>query len=376
MPISFIDLKQQHKEIEVELKDALSRVLSGGIFCIGPEVEAFEEDWARFCDVQSAASVACGTDAITLALVASGAVRKGQEDEVIVPALTAGYTALAVLNAGGVPVFADIDPQTYTLDPNTLEEAISPRTRAIVPVHLYGQMADMPAICDVAGRHSLVVVEDAAQSHGARLNGKSAGAFGHAAAYSFYPTKNLGACGDGGAVVSNDVALIERVKTLRQSGHPAAMQGETEGRNSRLDEIQAALLRVKLKRLADWNRQRQKLAGIYCEMLQAATRLRLPHVRQPEAHVFHLYVVEHSDRDNLRANLAASGIDTMIHYPFLLHQQKLFRRNVKKRLSVAERVVGRMLSLPLYPQLSEDDVRSVASTILEFETRANQVRTS
>lgn len=368
MPISFIDLNQQHNEIEVELRAALSRVLSGGIFCLGPEVEAFEEEWARFCDVRSAASVACGTDAIALALVASGAVRKDQGDEVIVPALTAGYTALAVLNAGGVPVFADIDPQTYTLDPNTCSEAISPRTRAIVPVHLYGQMADMPAICDLAGRHSLVVVEDAAQSHGARLNGKSAGAFGHAAAYSFYPTKNLGACGDGGAVVSNDVSLIERVKTLRQSGHPAAMQGETEGRNSRLDEIQAALLRVKLKRLKEWNRQRQKLAGIYAEMLQDATQLRLPHVRHPEAHVFHLYVVEHPDRDNLRAHLAAKGIETMIHYPLLLHQQKLFHRQGQPALPVAERIVGRLLSLPLHAQLSENDVRSVASAILEFET--------
>jgi len=366
MPIPFLDLTHQHREVEAEATAALARVMSGGVFILGPEVAVFEEEWARFCDVRAAVAVGSGTDALALALTASGAVRKGRGDEVITTPLTAAYTALAITNAGGVPVFADIDPQTYTLDPHALEKAITPRTRAVVPVHLYGQMADMAAISDVAARHGLVVIEDAAQAHGARLAGKPAGAYGQAAAFSFYPTKNLGACGDGGAVVSNDTALIERVKTLRQGGHLAALRGEMEGRNSRLDEIQAALLRIKLKYLGEWNHRRRRLADVYGEALGPAQRLRLPSAREPDAHVFHLYVVQHPERERLRDHLAAHGIETMIHYPFLLHQQRLFRRGEQRALPVAERVAGRILSLPLYPQLTEEAVRAVANAILEF----------
>ena len=213
--------------------------MAGGIFILGREVEAFEEEWARFCGVRGAAGVNSGTDALTLALIASGAVRQGKEDEVITSPLTTAYTALAILNAGGVPVFADIGPRTYTLDPSAVERAITPRTRAVVPVHLYGQLADMPALCELGARHGLIVIEDAAQAHGARIERRRAGALAHAAAFSFYPTKNLGACGDGGAVPSDDAALIERVITLRQGGHAQALRAGVEGRNSRLDELQA-----------------------------------------------------------------------------------------------------------------------------------------
>jgi dTDP-3-amino-3,4,6-trideoxy-alpha-D-glucose transaminase len=369
MRIPFLDLTRPGREIEAETAAALTRVLSRGVYLFGPEVAAFEAEWARFGEVRGAAAVGCGTDALALALLASGATQPGQAAEVILPPLTSPYTALAILQAGGVPVFADIHLPSYTLDPQAIEAALTPRTRAIVPVHLYGQMADMEAINAIAARHNLIVIEDAAHAHGARLGGTRAGAFGHAAAFSFYPTKNLGAYGDGGAVVSNDAALIERVQTLRQGGHAPALQGQAVGRNSRLDELQAALLRVKLPHLDAWNRRRQTLATRYHEALRG-TRLRLPEAREPEAHVYHLYVVEHPERDGLRAHLAARGIETAIHYPVLLHQQALFRRDRQVALPVAESVAARICSLPLYPQLRESELQLVIEAILEFERQA------
>jgi len=370
MAISFLDLTRQTSELEAETSAALVRVYASGHYVLGPEVEAFEKEWAEFCALKKSAAVASGTDALSLALIASGAVRKGAGDEVIVPTLTAPYTALAVLNAGGIPTFADIDPVTYTLDPGAIESALTPRTRAIVPVHLYGQMADMPAICEVADKLGLIVIEDAAQAHGARQSGCSPGAFGMAAAFSFYPTKNLGGFGDGGAVVSDDPQLIEKVKILRQGGHAPALSGDLEGRNSRLDELQAALLRVKLKYLAAWNQQRQNLAAIYNDILVSAGNLRRPIVRAPNAHVFHLYVVAHDDREGLQTYLAARGIETMVHYPHLLHQQRLFRRSHTPSLTVAEGLLNRIVSLPLYPQLTESEVRTVAQAVVEFKTDA------
>ncbi len=366
MPITFLNLKRQHSEIEAEVLEAVARVMQSGVLILGPEVAAFEIEWARYCGTLGAVAVGSGTDALALALISSGAVRKGRGDEVITSPLTAGYTALGIMNAGGIPIFADIDPQTYTLDPNTLESAITKRTRAIMPVHLYGQMADMPAIHAVAERNGLAVIEDSAQAHGARLGSESVGEHSRAAAYSFYPTKNLGAYGDGGAVVSNDAALLERVKQLREGGHQAALLGETEGCNSRLDEMQAAILRIKLRYLDRWNLKRQRLARIYDECLSSAQPLQLPVTRAPEAHVHHLYVVQHADRDGLRAHLAARGIETMIHYPFLLHQQPLFRSTTQAALPIAEHVGGRLLSLPLYPQMTDDEVHEIAEAVLEF----------
>src|SRR5205085_1309590 len=231
-------------------------------------------------------------------------------------------TALAVLNAGGVPVFADVDPETYTLDPRGLERALSPRTRAILPVHIYGEMADMEAVCEFAARRGLVVVEDAAQAHGARRGGRRAGGWGHAAAFSFYPTKNLGAYGDGGAVTSDDAGLVGRVRVLRQGGHPAAMQASDAGVNSRLDELQAAVLRVKLRHLDRWNGLRRSLAAEYGSELRGGRGgVEPPAEREAGAHVFHLYVARHPDRARLIAHLKARGVQAMIHYPYLLHQQ-------------------------------------------------------
>ncbi len=365
MQIPFLDLKRQYEEIEAEATAALSRVLTGGIYILGREVEAFEEEWTSFCGARAAAGVNSGTDALTLALLASGAVRPDRGDEVITSPLTAGYTALAIVNAGGVPVFADIDPHTYTLAPHAIKTAITPRTRAIVPIHLYGQMADMDAICEVAESYGLSVIEDGAQAHGARIGERRVGSFGQAAAFSFYPTKNLGAYGDAGAVTSQDGALIEKVKALRQGGHPGSLNADLVGQNSRLDEMQAALLRVKLKHLEAWNQRRQSLAAMYHHAL-GGTRLILPHASQPEAHVFHLYVVQHPQRESLRAHLAARGIETAIHYPFLLHQQSLFKSSSQRPLPVAKQVSDRIFSLPLHPHLSEAEVQAVIDAILEF----------
>jgi dTDP-3-amino-3,4,6-trideoxy-alpha-D-glucose transaminase len=369
MPVSFLDLRREHEEVASGVGARVERVLAGGAYILGREVEAFEREWARFCGVEASAGVANGTDALALALVASGAVRPGRRDEVITAPLTAGYTALAIQNAGAVPAFADVDPDTYTLDPRSLERALTPRSRAVVPVHLYGRMADMEAVCDFAERRGLFVVEDAAQAHGARLGRRRAGAWGQAAAFSFYPTKNLGAYGDGGAVTSEDVKLIERVKELRQGGHPSALSGRIAGRNSRLDELQAAALRVKLKRLDAWNRRRRRLAAMYHKLLsRGVKRLVLPSTSAtPDSHVFHLYVVRHPERERLRAHLAARGVETLIHYPAPLHLQTLFRRRSQHTLPAAERLTDEILSLPLYPQLHDEELRAVADAILEFE---------
>lgn len=367
MQVPFLDLRRQHWEIESEVNSALARVISSGSFILNGEVEAFETEWARFCGVREAVATNSGTDALALALIASGAVSRGENHEVITTPLTAGYSALAILSAGGVPVFADVDPRTFTLDPESIEKAITPRTRAIVPVHIYGQMADMEGICQVASRHGLIVIEDAAQAHGADSFGKRAGSYGMAAAFSFYPTKNLGACGDGGAVTSNDVRLCEQIRGLREGGHLESLQTGEPGRNSRLDEIQAAILRVKLKYLAEWNRRRQGFAKMYVdELARAGTGLKLPHAFAPGAHVYHLFVVQHENRDALRAHLATQGIETMIHYPFLLHQQPLFRRRQQQPLPVAESLVKKIFSLPLYPHLEPAEVVEVSRTICEF----------
>ncbi|MDT4897909.1 MAG: hypothetical protein QOH25_2986 [Acidobacteriota bacterium] len=367
MNIPFLDLKRQYTELEAEINPALSEVLASGEYILGREVEAFEKEWALFCGVASAAGVNSGTDALTLSLIASGAVRQGFRDEVITSPLTAGYTALAIKIAGGVPIFADIDPQTYTLNPESVEKAITRHTRAIVPVHLYGQMADMVSINDVARRYGLIVIEDAAQAHGVEAGGKRAGAHGYAAAFSFYPTKNLGAYGDGGGVTSNDVGLIERVKVLRQGGHPAAILMKTVGTNSRLDEVQAAVLRVKLRHLDKWNGLRRRLAQEYEAQLKTCEGVETPSSREPDAHVFHLYVVRHPEREHLIAHLKTHGVQTMIHYPYLLHQQPLFRHDRQPALPVAENLVDKILSLPLYPHLSSAELHAVTNAIRSFK---------
>jgi dTDP-4-amino-4,6-dideoxygalactose transaminase len=260
MKIPFLNLTRHSRRLFNETIEAVARVLERGSFILGEEVRNFEAEWARYCEARGAVGVGNGTDAITLALTAAGV--GGRADEVITTPLTAAYTVLAIVNAGAKPVFADIDEKTFNLNPEKIEQAVTPRTRAIVPVHLYGQSADMQAITEIAARHKLLVIEDAAQAHGARFNGQPCGFSSLAATFSFYPTKNLGAFGDGGAIVSNDEDFLRKARGLRQGGHADALEMNLVGRNSRLDEMQAAILRVKLKRLDEWTARRRALAAV------------------------------------------------------------------------------------------------------------------
>jgi dTDP-4-amino-4,6-dideoxygalactose transaminase len=361
MRVPFLDLRRQHVEIRPQIDAAISRVITSGNFVLGREVAVFEKEWARFCGVAGAVGVNSGTDGLTLALIAAAQQPKFRR-EVITSPLSAGYSALAIRNAGFIPVFADIDPATYTLAPDAVESAVNRRTLAIMPVHLYGRAADMKALCEIATRHSLIMIEDAAQAHGVTPIICKGTPHTHAAAFSFYPSKNLGAAGDGGAVVSNDRSLLNRVRQLREGGHALAMGTNAAGRNSRLDEVQAAILQTKLKHLPAWNARRRALASQYRTALAGKDGLVLP--ADSTAHAYHLFVVQHPKRDALIEHLQRRGIETLIHYPFLLHQQKLFKQ--RSKLAIAERLVKRILSLPLYPQLLSSEVDAVADAINRF----------
>lgn len=367
MKIQFLDLKRQLGSVGDEIAEAINRVLDSGMYILGDEVESFESEWASFCESVGAVGVATGTDALVLALRASGAVREGKNDEVITSTLTAGYTALAIELAGGIPVFADINPYDYTIDPQSVEDSITSRTRAIVPVHIHGRMADMSSICFIAEKHGLIVVEDGSQAHGAKFHGKSAGAYGDAGAFSLYPTKNLGAFGDGGIITAQDGRVLQKARTLRQGGHQEALQSPETGLNSRLDEMQAAILRVKLKYLNSWNQVRQKLAGVYNSSLSSVPFIQLPEVADPQSHVFHLYVVSHPKRDDLRTHLKENGIETLIHFSYLLHEQPHFKHPRQRPLRVAEKIRSTILSLPLNPWMKEDEVSYVIDIMNRFD---------
>jgi len=367
MKVEFLDLKRQLESIKDEIVEAITRVLENGTYILGAEVQSFESEWASFCGAAGAVGVATGTDALVLALKASGAVREGKNDEVITPTLTAGYTALGIQLAGGIPVFADINPHDYTIDPQSIEDSITSRTRAIVPVHIHGRMADMPSICLIAEKKGLIIVEDCAQAHGAKSNGKPVGGYGDAGAFSLYPTKNLGAFGDGGIITAQDSTVLRKAKDLRQGGHLEALQSTETGLNSRLDEMQAAILRVKLKYLDSWNQVRQKLAGVYNSSLSSLPFIQLPEVADPQSHVFHLYVISHPKRDALRAHLKNNGVETLIHFPYLLHEQPHFKHPRQRPLKVAEKIRSTILSLPLNPWMKEDEVAYVIDVINRFD---------
>lgn len=340
---------------------AVARVIDRGWFVLGPEVEAFEREFADAVGVAHAIGVGTGTDAIALAL---RALDIGEGDEVITSPLSAAFSALAIMMTGARPVFADIDPNRLTIDPRAIEAAITPRTRAVLPVHLYGQPADMNAILELAARRRLHVVEDACQAHLATCNGRSAGTMGVLGAFSFYPTKNLGALGDGGAVVTSDAALAERIRRLRNGGQTVRYQHAEAGVNTRLDELQAAVLRARLPRLHAWTARRRALAAQYRRELDGA-----PVVVPPECdagHVYHLFPVLSDRRDALRAHLAAAHIETLVHYPVAIPRQPAVRSADPGTCPVADRVADRVLSLPLHPSLSEADVSAVAAAVRSF----------
>jgi dTDP-4-amino-4,6-dideoxygalactose transaminase len=356
------DPKANYLAHRAEIDAAIHGVLESGWYILGREVEAFERAFAAYVGVSHAIGVANGTDALELALRACGV---GPGDLVFTVSHTAVATVAAVELAGATPVLVDIDPVTYTLAPNCLEAAIAHppagRPKAVIPVHLYGQAADMPSILDIARRYGLYVIEDCAQSHGAALAGRMTGAWGDIAAFSFYPTKNLGALGDGGLVVTGDPELAERTRSLRQYGWRQRYVSEVPGCNSRLDELQAAILRVKLEYLETENARRGALAARYTTAL-TDSGLTLPTCREGAEHVYHQYVVRSPQRDALQAHLRARGIGTLVHYPRAVHQQSAYegRVPIAGSLSHSERAAAEVLSLPIYPELTDEQVDSVA----------------
>jgi len=351
------------------LQAAIDRVIDRGWFVLGPEVSAFEAEFAAAAGARHAVGVGTGTDAIALTLRAIG-VRPG--DEVITAPVSAAFTGLAILLAGARPVFADIDPVRLTLDPAAAAAAVTSRTAAVLPVHLYGQPADMPAIMALARRHNLAVIEDACQAHLATSAGQPVGTFGAAGAFSFYPTKNLAALGDGGAVVTNDEALAERLRRLRNGGQVAPYIHAEAGVNSRLDELQAAILRARLPGLAAGTARRRALAAQYREAL------RHPNVVVPRecdaGHVYHLFPVRTPDRDGLRAHLQARGIGTLVHYPQPLTLQPVFAGLALARCVAAERLCAEVCSLPLHPLLADGDVAFVAEAVREWRSTSSSAR--
>ncbi len=361
--IPFGDLKRQYESIKAELDEAAARVLASGWYILGPEVRAFEAEFAAFCGVGHAIGVGNGTEALYLALVALGV---GAGDEVISVANAADYEPLTILQAGARPVFVDVDERTYTIEPELLEAAITPRTRAIMPVHLYGRMADMAAIMAVAERHGLPVIEDCAQAHGATIGGRVAGSIGVCGCFSFYPSKNLGALGDGGMITTNDPELAAKLRRLRMYGWEKRYYTvDSGGINSRLDEIQAALLRVKLRHLPAWNSARRRIAQRYNQLL-ADTDLLLPDLPSDESHVFHLYVVQTRQRDRLQAALQQRGVESAIHYPLPAHLQLVYQGLAELgSLPVTEKLAGTVLSLPIYPELTDAEVDAVAAAVRE-----------
>jgi len=346
------------------IRAAIDRVIARGWFILGPEVEAFEAEFAAAMGAAHGVGVGSGTDAIALIL---RALDIGPGDEVITTPLSAAYSALAVMMAGARPVFADIDPDRLTLDAGQVARAIGPRTRAIVPVHLYGQAADMTAIERVAARHNLAIVEDCCQAHLATAGGRPVGTIGVAGAVSFYPTKNLGALGDGGAVVTNDRALADRIKRMRNGGQSDRYHHAEPGINSRLDELQAAILRARLPFLRQWTARRRALAARYREALATGTAgIDVPPELDP-GHVYHLFVIkvrgDRSARDAFQAHLAADGVEALIHYPVPIPRQPALAGERPAECPIATRVCGEILSLPLHPALSEHEVDAVAAAV-------------
>jgi len=365
-PVPIIDLKAQLARIRPEIDEAVSRVLSSTAYVQGEDVRLLEREFAAFCGATHACAVANGTDALHLALRAYGV---GPGDEVVTVANTFIATGEAILLAGAKPVFVDVDPATHTMDPAKLEAAITPRTKVILPVHLYGHPADTTAIGEVAKRRGLPVLEDAAQAHGAEWRGVRAGALGHAACFSFYPTKNLGAYGDAGMVVSSDEGFVARVRQVASHGAGTHRYDNVVlGTNSRLDTLQAAILRVKLRHLERWNAERAERAAAYSRALEGAPGVVTPREKEGARSAWHLYTIRARERDALAEHLKAKGIGTAIHYPKPIHLQASMAAAGGRPgdLPVSERLSREVLCLPLYPELPTEDVARVAGEVRAF----------
>jgi dTDP-4-amino-4,6-dideoxygalactose transaminase len=361
MKVPFLDLGAAYRELQAEIDEAVSRTLASGWYIGGPEVESFEYEFGEYTSAGYCVGVANGLDALHLAL---RAMDIGPGHEVIVPSNTYIATWLAVTQCGATPVPVEPDPRTFNIDPLRLEAAITSRTRAIIPVHLYGQSVDLDAIIQIARRHGLRVLEDGAQSHGARYKGGRLGAHGDAVAWSFYPGKNLGAIGDGGAVTTNDAEIADRIRVLRNYGSRFKYVNEVQGYNSRLDPIQAAVLRVKLSHLDDWNERRRVIAKEYDRELKGCG-LTLPFVPEWAQPVWHLYVVQGAQRDSLQRSLSDDGVGSLIHYPIPPHRQQAYAQTNWDRSSfpLAEAMADKVLSLPIGPQMQPEQVLHVITAV-------------
>lgn len=368
MKVPFLDLKAIHQTLKAEIEAAFRRVVNSGWFILGPELEAFETEFAAYCGVKYCIGVGNGLDALRLTLQAHGI---GPGDEVIVPAHTFIATWLAVSQVGATPVPVEPNPSSYNIDPDLIETSITSHTRAIIPVHLYGQPADMDPINAIAEKHNLLVIEDAAQAQGATYKGRRTGSLSHAAGTSFYPVKNLGALGDGGAVLTNDAEIADKVRRLRNYGSEVKYRHDLRGFNSRLDELQAALLRVKLAKLDEWNRHRAKIADFYLSQL-SGLGLRLPEVSEWAGPVWHLFVIRSDNRSALHSFLDTHGIGSMIHYPLPPHKQPCYAGQARRVLPITEKLSEEVLSLPIYPTMSLSAASSVVNTIKMFSESVMQ----
>lgn len=366
--IPFLDLRAQYESIKEEIRAAIDRVLDSREFILGSEVEGFEAEFARYCGTRHAIALNSGTSALHLALLAAGV---GAGDEVVTVSYTFVATAAAIRYVGARPVFVDIDAGTFTMDPARIEPALTPRTKAIVPVHLYGRCADMDPILEIARRHGLVVIEDAAQAHGADYNGRRAGSLGDLACFSFYPSKNLGACGEGGAVVTNDGRHTETIRILRDQGQREKYHHVLLGYNYRMDGIQGAVLRVKLRHLDRWNERRRSLAGQYTRRLVEAD-IRLTEDSGHASSSHHIFPIFTEDRDGLRARLTEAGIGTGVHYPVPIHLQPAYGDLGYRAgdLPESERASRETVSLPMYAEMPDEFVTHVADRICQLRPLA------
>ncbi|MBA4495986.1 DegT/DnrJ/EryC1/StrS family aminotransferase [Paenactinomyces guangxiensis] len=362
--IPLIDLQAQYKTIREEVRKAVDNVLDGGKYILGPEVKALEEEIAAYCGVKYAIGVANGTDALLLALDAAGI---GAGDEVITTPFTFFATAEVVSQLGAIPVFVDIDPKTYNIDVDQIKEKINSKTKAIIPVHIFGQPANMDEIMAIANEHNLFVLEDAAQALGSEYKGRKVGSLGHAATFSFFPTKNLGGYGDGGMVVTNDEELAKKIRILRVHGSNPKYYHSMIGYNSRLDELQAAILRVKLRYLDEWNQGRREKAALYNEWLKEAPVV-TPFAAEDRKHIYHLYIIQTDDREELMKHLKEKGIATGVYYPVPLHQQEVYKHLEygEGSLPNSEFMSKRTFALPLFAELEDVKVRMITETIKNY----------
>lgn len=365
MIVPFVDLKAQYQTIAGQVDEAMRRVVADADFILGRDVALFEREFADFCEAEYAVGLDSGTSALELALRAHGI---GEGDEVITVSHTFVATVAAISYTGALPVLVDVDRDSYNIDAGKIEAAITPRTKALVPVHLYGQPADLDLILAIARKHNLVVIEDACQAHGARYKGKRVGALGDAGCFSFYPGKNLGAYGDAGMVVTNKKEIAERITLLRNYGQPQKYRHVMMGYNRRLDSLQAAVLRVKLPLLDEWNASRQRAARLYNELLEDAEGIRTPYAAEESSHAYHLYVVQHAQRERLMSYLHEQGVSAGLHYPIPVHLQPCYEDLGLRSgsLPVSEAVSSRVISLPMFAEITAEQIEYVCDHVKKF----------